>query len=231
MPLFPHAEAPSACRAKIAFHFWGKPLFVWTCEAAHQSGCFDRILVSTEDAEIAELARTHGFAVDNRPPELATDQAGTTDVCLELLERLERQGEHYDVVVLLYPTAPLRNAEDIRSMVRLISREDTDFVHAVTSFEGNPYQLLYQNAGGYLGACLATARAEKKPGTSHAASRQRQHLPCQNRRPETGRHVLWGPPQGLSDGQAAFSGYRYTRRFCHAHSLCINFGGEFSCVS
>lgn len=135
---------------KNCLPFLGKPLFVWTCEAAHQSGCFDRILVSTEDAEIAEIARTHGFAVDNRPPELATDLAGTTDVCLELLERLERQGERYDVIALLYPTAPLRNAGDIRSMMRLISRDDTDFVHAVTSFEGNPYQLLYQNAGGYL---------------------------------------------------------------------------------
>ncbi len=135
---------------KNCLPFLGKPLFVWSCEAAQQSGCFDHILVSTEDAEIAALARAYGFAVDNRPPELATDQAGTTDICLELLERLARQGDVYDVIALLYPTAPLRNADDIRSMMRLVTREDTDFVHAVTSFEGNPYQVLYQDAKGYL---------------------------------------------------------------------------------
>ncbi len=135
---------------KNCLPFLGKPLFVWSCEAARQSGCFERILVSTEDAKIAALARAHGFAVDNRPAELATDKAGTTDICLELLERLEQQGEIYDIIALLYPTAPLRNADDIRSMVRLVQREDTDFVHAVTSFEGNPYQVLYQNSNGYL---------------------------------------------------------------------------------
>jgi len=135
---------------KNCLPFMGRPLFLWTCDAARESGCFDRILVSTEDGEIATLARENGFEVDNRPPELATDKAGTTDVCLELIERLERQGEHYDYVALLYPTAPLRNAEDIRSMMRLVEEEETDFVHAVTTFDGNPYQLMCRDAYGYL---------------------------------------------------------------------------------
>lgn len=130
--------------------FCGKPLFLWSCDAARESGCFDRILVSTEDKEIADIALKSGYEVDIRPQRLATDTASTTEVCLDLLEKLERQGEYYTHIALIYPTAPLRNAEDIRQMARLAVSRDTDFVHAVTTFSGNPYQLMYQNDFGYL---------------------------------------------------------------------------------
>lgn len=131
-------------------NFLGHPLFLWTCFAAKKSNCFDRIVVSSDDLEICTIAQEHGFEIDMRPPELATDEASTTQVCLELLERIAKQGEHYDSVALLYPTAPLRTAEDIRNMMQLLEDENTDFVHAVSSYEGNPYQLMFLGQNGYL---------------------------------------------------------------------------------
>lgn len=129
--------------------FRGKPLLLWTCEAARDSGCFDTIVVSTEDEEIAQIARDAGFVVDERPKSLGSDTASCADVCLEFLDRSERAGIHYELLCCLYATAPLRTAEDMRQVMACLT-PDTDAVHAVCGYPHPPHQMLYQNSEGFL---------------------------------------------------------------------------------
>jgi len=82
----------------------GKPLIAWTIEAAKQSKLLDRYVVSTEDKEIAEIAKKYGAEVIPRPPELAADEASTLSVLKDILKKVDA-----DIVVLLQATSPIRN--------------------------------------------------------------------------------------------------------------------------
>ncbi|MEA3494002.1 MAG: acylneuraminate cytidylyltransferase family protein, partial [Candidatus Margulisiibacteriota bacterium] len=81
----------------------GKPLIVWTIEAAKRSKLMDRFVVSTEDPEIAKIAREHGAEVVIRPAELATDEATTISALQHVLSQIDAK-----TVVLLQPTSPVR---------------------------------------------------------------------------------------------------------------------------
>src|SRR3990170_965342 len=97
----------------------GKPLIGWTIDAALQSRMLSRVIVSTDDAEIAQAARECGAETPFlRPPELAQDDSSSISVVLHALQWLEEQ-EHFspDYVLLLQPTSPFRNAHDIRAAI------------------------------------------------------------------------------------------------------------------
>lgn len=99
----------------------GKPLLAWPIEAARASRYVDRVIVSTDSAHYAELARTAGADVPFlRPAELASDSAPSIDFMLHALDTLAAQGEHYDVLLLLEPTSPLTEASDIDSALEAL---------------------------------------------------------------------------------------------------------------
>ena len=84
-------------------------------------------MVSTEDDEIRGIAEAWGGEVPfPRPEELATDTAGTVDVCLYTLARLAASGERYDLLACLLPTSPLRRAEDLRGAYETLVERDAD---------------------------------------------------------------------------------------------------------
>lgn len=92
----------------------GKPLIQYSIDAALQSKYIDYVFVSTDDAEIADIAKKNGSKVPFlRPKELASDTAKTIDAVLHAIETLREAGETFDSLVLLQPTSPLRTAEDI----------------------------------------------------------------------------------------------------------------------
>jgi CMP-N-acetylneuraminic acid synthetase len=91
----------------------GKPLIVWTIEQAKKSKYLDRIVVSTEDSEIAEISSSYGVEVLKRPYELAQDTTPSSDVIIHVIETIEKEGYKYDFIVLLQPTSPLRKENDI----------------------------------------------------------------------------------------------------------------------
>ncbi|WP_261857284.1 acylneuraminate cytidylyltransferase family protein [Photobacterium sanguinicancri] len=92
----------------------GKPLIAWTIEAALDSGIFDRIIVNTDDQEIADVAIKYGAEVPFlRPAQLATDKASTIDVLKHQLEYHHTHGDNYQHLVVLQPTSPLRTSRDI----------------------------------------------------------------------------------------------------------------------
>lgn len=104
----------------------GKPMLVWTIEAAQASETLTDFLVSSEDEEILEAARAAGAPVPFvRPAQLATDTVRNIDTTLHALRFMEEQrGKPYDIVVLLQPTAPIRDPQHIDQMVRKLWASD-----------------------------------------------------------------------------------------------------------
>ena len=102
-----------------------KPLIGWTICAAHGSTTIDKVVVSTEDAEIRKVATEQGAAdVIKRSAMLATDDAFLNDVIVEVLNILKEQGEIFGYIVLLQPTSPLRTAAHIDDAFKLITKEN-----------------------------------------------------------------------------------------------------------
>ena len=96
----------------------GKPLIVWSIEAAHQSKYIDRCIVSTDCKNIANICRLHGCEVPfMRAGSLATDSSNSNEVIIDSLHQLDKE---YDLVISLQPTSPLRNAEDIDNALEII---------------------------------------------------------------------------------------------------------------
>lgn len=116
----------------------GKPMLVYSIEAAIEAGVFDRVLVSTDDQTIAELAVSCGAITDIRPDHLATDDANLVDVCLDVLERESAAGRDYATLALLYATAPFRTGSDLVAMTRMLDEHDVPGVVAVTRYSHQP---------------------------------------------------------------------------------------------
>ena len=119
----------------------GKPLIAWTIEAALASRIIDRVVVSTDDDKIAEIARNHGAEVPwMRPPELALDTTATVDVLIYNLQRLETEQNYIpDLIMLLQPTSPLRTSDDIVNAVDVYKEKDAKTVVSVCETSDHPY--------------------------------------------------------------------------------------------
>ena len=115
--------------------FLGKPILAYSIEAALESGLFDEVMVSTDDEEIAGVAREYGANVPFlRSAETANDFATTADVLREVIARYEEAGKVFDNMCCIYATAPMINKEDIKSAFeRLVHSEFTE-VYPVVQF-------------------------------------------------------------------------------------------------
>ncbi|MBV7264815.1 pseudaminic acid cytidylyltransferase [Erythrobacter ani] len=119
--------------------FAGKPMIAWPIETATNSGLFDRIIVSTDDDEIAEIARAAGAETPFiRPAELADDHSGTTDVVVHALSALLDTGPAIDAACCIYATAAFISADDLRLAYSLLSSE-CDFAFPAVRY-GHPPQ-------------------------------------------------------------------------------------------
>ena len=119
--------------------FCGRPMIAWPIAAATASGLFERILVSTEDAEIAEVARSAGAEVPfTRPDQLADDHGGTADVIVHALSWAIEAGWEVDTVCCIYPTAAFVAGEDLSEARQLLS-PDCDYAFAAVRY-GHPPQ-------------------------------------------------------------------------------------------
>lgn len=116
--------------------FCGKPMIAWSVAAAQESSCFDRIIVSTDDAEIAEVAKAAGAEVPfMRPAGLSDDHTGTIPVIAHAIEWMR---EHSDFtaaqVCALYATAPFVQAEELCRGYEALCSSEADYAFAVTSY-------------------------------------------------------------------------------------------------
>ena len=115
--------------------FCGKPIIAWSIEAALQSGSFDRVIVSTDDLEIAEVARQHGATVPfMRPAELSDDHTGTIPVIAHAIEWLRQHNEAPDKVCCIYATAPFIRSEDLRRGLEILDKTGSYYAFSVTSY-------------------------------------------------------------------------------------------------
>ena len=134
--------------------FKGKPMIAWSIEAAQKCGCFDKIIVSTDDLEIADVSLGLGAEVPFiRPCDLANDHAGTREVVEHAVAELQLVGQAFVQVCCLYATAPFVRAADICQGFELLkrSREGT-VVFAATSFAFPIQRAVSLDADGYSSA-------------------------------------------------------------------------------
>lgn len=115
--------------------FCGKPILAYSIEAALQSGLFDCVMVSTEDGEIAEIAKNYGAEVPfYRSVRNADDFATTAEVLLEVLEEYRCLGKEFQEVCCIYPTAPFVTAGVLREAAELLEEQGADSVIPVVRF-------------------------------------------------------------------------------------------------
>ncbi|MGM0826327.1 MAG: pseudaminic acid cytidylyltransferase [Pseudomonadota bacterium] len=116
--------------------FCGKPMIAWSIEAAIASDCFNRVIVSTDDKEIAKVALEWGAEVPFlRPAELSDDHTGTIPVIAHTLQWLKNEGQMPEVACCIYATAPFIQANDLqRGWSALQQQKDASYAFSVTSY-------------------------------------------------------------------------------------------------
>ena len=142
--------------------FCGKPILCYSIEAAFASQAFDEVMVSTDDAEIAEIARSAGASVPFfRSAEMSGDYASTDDVIMEVLKEYEKSGLFFEAFCCIYPTAPFLTGKRLKDAMDLL--ETADSVMPVVPFSYPPQRGLIVNEQGFVERQFpeyATARSQ-----------------------------------------------------------------------
>ena len=128
--------------------FLGKPIIAYSIEAALQSGVYDEVMVSTDDEEIAQIARACGAQVPFlRSEKTSDDYATTADVLNEVLDRYEERGRSFEILSCVYPTAPFVTAQKLRQGYRMLLESDADGLTPVTAFSYPPQRAFVLREG------------------------------------------------------------------------------------
>ncbi len=123
--------------------FNGKPIMAYSIEAALKSGAFDEVMVSTDDEEIADIARKYGASVPfMRSEKTANDFATTVDVIDEVISEYHNRGKDFDVFACIYPTAPFITADKLKEAVEKLSSSDADSLIPVVRFSYPPQRAM-----------------------------------------------------------------------------------------
>ena len=132
--------------------FAGKPLIAHTIRSALDSNIFSNVIVSTEDNEIAKIAKKYGALVPfMRPQNLATDNAGMDKVIFHAIKKLHKLGYQFDILVNRDCTVPFIRNEDIKGAIDLLKSSKCDAVYGVYRQHHNPYfNMMESNSKGFL---------------------------------------------------------------------------------
>lgn len=115
--------------------FCGKPMIAWSINAAQSSGCFDKIIVSTDDSEVANVAMELGASVPfMRPAELSDDHTGTLPVIRHAVDWISENDAPVDYACCLYATAPFASANDLRKGLEALQQSVCSYAFSVTSY-------------------------------------------------------------------------------------------------
>lgn len=132
--------------------FCGKPIIVYSIEAALKSGVFDEVMVSTDDTEIAEIAKKYGAQVPFiRSAETSNDFVTTMDVLKEVVARYkDKLGKSFDYICCLYPTAPFVTEDKIKNVFKVLKETDGDQIVPVVKFSFPPQRCFVIDNDGIL---------------------------------------------------------------------------------
>ncbi len=168
--LIPARGGSKGLRRKNIKLLCGKPLLYYTAKASLASRKLARVILSTEDEEIAQVGRECGLEVPFvRPLDLAQDDTPTLPVAQHAVRWMEENNEHFDALCLLQPTNPMRRVEDIDACIELLEQIDVDAAATVLPVpaEYNPHWVYFRDESGFLR--LSTGEAAPIP--------RRQELP------------------------------------------------------
>jgi pseudaminic acid cytidylyltransferase len=153
--------------------FLGKPIIAYSIETARQSQLFQEVMVSTDDEQIAEVARSCGAQVPFlRSAENADDHATTMQVIEEVVEAYARRGQRFDYICCIYPTAPLMQAKHLRQGFEELIRHDAKAVLPAAAFSYPIWRGLIQTADGKAQMIFpehAASRSQDLPQAYHDA--------------------------------------------------------------
>lgn len=131
--------------------FGGQPMISYAIKAAEKSKLFDHVLVSTDDAEIIEIANHFGAETPFvRSAELATDYADTASVIAHAIQSCEKLGWNFSNVCCIYPCVPFIEVEDLQGSYVCLETGDVDYCFPVTEFQSAVQRALKRNADGFM---------------------------------------------------------------------------------
>ena len=123
--------------------FLGKPIIAYSIDAAMNSGAFNEVMVSTDDDEIAEVAKEYGASVPfYRSAEMSTDMAMTALVLIEVLDEYDKRGKIFEHVCCLYPCAPFVTPDRLKEGMELLMKSGADSVLPIIKFSYPPQRCL-----------------------------------------------------------------------------------------
>lgn len=176
--------------------FHGKPIIAYSIEAAIKAACFDEIIVSTDDLEIANVAQNYGASAPfMRPAELSDDHATTLDVIKHAILWALNNNINVQNVCCIYPTAPLLDLNDIKAGLDAIESGDYEFSFSATDF-GYPIQRAF---------ILGSAKEVKLIEPSNELVRSQDLATAYH---DAGQ-FYWGRAQAFIDGKSIFSNKSY----------------------
>lgn len=149
--------------------FCGKPILHYSIKAALDAGVFDEVMVSTDDEEIAEIAKAAGASVPFfRSEQTANDFASTDDVIMEVITEYQKRGKEFDAFCCIYPTAPFLTGERLKEAMALLDTADS--VMPIVPFSYPPQRGLIINENGLVERQFpqyATTRSQDLPKVYH----------------------------------------------------------------
>ena len=171
--------------------FNGKPMIAWSIEAAKSSGLFERIIVSTDDVEIAEVAKRWGAEVPFiRPEELSNDYVGTIPVIAHATHWAIEQGMDVEAVCCIYATAPFVQVDDLKRGLDSLNSGDWDYSFTVTDFAAPIFRAFKETEAGGIEMFYPehfTTRSQDLPVALHDAGQ-----------------FYWGRPAAWIEGKRIF---------------------------
>lgn len=177
--------------------FRGKPIIAWSIEAARNSGLFDRVIVSTDDPEIAGVAKQWGAEVPFvRPAELSDDHTGTIPVMAHATRWCQEQGQGVGAVCCIYATAPLIQVSDLKTAFAKLEQGGWQYVFSATTFAYSVFRALKQDAGEHLAMLFPEhflTRSQDLPEAMHDAGQ-----------------FYWGRPQAWIEERRIFEHWSST---------------------
>lgn len=172
--------------------FHGKPIIAYSIAAALDSGCFDRVLVSTDSERVADIARAHGAEVPfTRPPELSNDFCGTQEVVQHAIAFQDSLGVAVSQVCCIYPTAPLITGTIIREGQQLLELSGKRYVFTAMEYEYPVQRALVSRGNAGVGPLFAEHIGSRSQDLDHLIHDAGQ--------------LYWGDAQAFREGLTIFS--------------------------
>lgn len=152
--LIPARGGSKGLKKKNIFPIHEKPLISWTIESANTSKCIDQTFVSSDDEVILEIASNQGVNCIVRPKNLAEDSSSMESVIIDFIKQINDKAIEFKYLVLLQPTSPLRDRNDIEEACKIFLRLKADSLISVTKTDSSVFKTLILNKDGFLKAAF-----------------------------------------------------------------------------